>query len=242
MTLSPARLTGPLLTFERRAMVCDFHTHSCLSDGELTPMELVRRALVKGYKAIAVTDHVGVGSLSRVIRELAEDCALVRQHWNIAAIPGVELTHVPAHAIAETARNAKEMGAWLVVVHGETLVEPVEKGTNLAALSSPHVDILAHPGLLTLEEAQLAASNRIFVELSARKGHCLANGHVVRVALQAGTRLLLNSDAHGDDDLLTPSFALAIAAGAGLDETNMKTVLDDNPQQLLTRIPALSPR
>lgn len=223
-------------------MVYDFHTHSCLSDGELTPVELARRALVEGYKAIAITDHVGTGSLSRVIRELAEDCALVRRHWDIAAIPGIELTHVPAQAIAETARNAKELGAWLVVVHGETLVEPVEKGTNLAAVSSPHVDILAHPGLLTLEEALLAARKGIFIELSARKGHCLANGHVVRVALKARAKLLLNSDAHDDADLLTSPFAVAIATGAGLDEADIKTVLNDNPQQLLARMPALSPK
>lgn len=219
-------------------MVYDFHTHSCLSDGSLTPVELARRALVKGYKAIAITDHVGAGSLGRVIRELAEDCALVQRHWNIIALPGVELTHVPAQAIAETAKDAKEMGAWLVVVHGETLVEPVEKGTNLAAASSPHVDILAHPGLLTLEEAQLAANNGVFIEITARKGHCLTNGHTARIALQARARLLVNSDAHDDGDLLTSSFAMAIVRGAGLDEPHIKTVLDDNPQQLLARMPA----
>jgi predicted metal-dependent phosphoesterase TrpH len=41
----------------------DFHTHTFLSDGVLSPIELIRRALVRGYKAIGVTDHVGVGNL-----------------------------------------------------------------------------------------------------------------------------------------------------------------------------------
>lgn len=221
-------------------MVYDFHTHSCLSDGALTPIELARRALVKGYKAIAITDHVGVGSLDRVIREVVEDCALVRRHWNIAALPGVELTHIPAQAIAEIAKTAKEMGAWLVVVHGETLVEPVEKGTNLAAVSCPHVDILAHPGLLTLEEAQLAASSGVFIEITARKGHCLTNGYVVQLALRARAKLLLSSDAHDDDDLLTSEFAVSVVRGAGLDESDVKAVLKDSPQQLLARMPALA--
>ncbi|MBI4294689.1 MAG: histidinol phosphate phosphatase domain-containing protein [Chloroflexi bacterium] len=221
-------------------MISDFHTHSCLSDGQLSPVELARRALVNGYKAIAITDHTGIGSLGRVLREVAEDCALVRRHWNIAALPGVELTHVPAQAIAETAKKAKEMGAWLVLVHGETVVEPVEKGTNLAAASSHHVDILAHPGLLTPEEARLAANNRIFIELTARKGHCLTNGHVVRIAQQAQARLLLNSDAHDSDDLLTSELALAIARGAGLEDPAIKNVLDDNPQLLLARMPAIA--
>ena len=39
----------------------DFHTHTFLSDGVLSPMELIRRAHVRGYRAMAVTDHVGLG-------------------------------------------------------------------------------------------------------------------------------------------------------------------------------------
>jgi len=156
-------------------MVYDFHTHTTLSDDELLPIELIRRALVNNYGVIALTDHAATGEKNRIIQETTEACALARSHWNILAIPGIELTHVPADAIAEAAKKAKELGAWIVMVHGETIVEPVEKGTNLAALHSPHVDILAHPGLLSLEEAQLAATNGIFLEISARKDHCLTN-------------------------------------------------------------------
>ena len=50
-------------------MIYDFHTHTFLSDGTLSPLELIRRAKTKGYQAIALTDHVGLGSLERVIRE-----------------------------------------------------------------------------------------------------------------------------------------------------------------------------
>jgi histidinol phosphatase-like PHP family hydrolase len=129
-------------------MLYDLHTHTSISDGVLSPLELVRRALVNGYNAIAITDHVGIGYLKRLITEITADCALAQNHWNITAIPGVELTHLPATAIAEAAKKAKELGAKLVVVHGQTVAEPVEPGTNLAALKSPHVDILAHPGML----------------------------------------------------------------------------------------------
>ena len=88
------------------------------------------------------------------------------------------------------AQKAKQLGAWIVVVHGETIVEPVEKGTNLAALNSPDVDILAHPGMLSPEEARLAAANHIFLEISARKGHSLTNGHVAKLGLKAGAKML----------------------------------------------------
>ncbi len=219
-------------------MVYDFHTHTSLSDGALSPMELIRHAVVNNYQAIALTDHASLGELSRIIPEIAEICTLARSHWNILAIPGIELTHVPPQAISETAKRAKELGACIVVVHGETIIESVEEGTNLAALHSPHVDILAHPGLLSLEEAKLAAANDIFLEISARKGHCLTNGHIACLAQQVGAKLLLNSDAHGERDLLTPSLADAIIHGAGLDDTACHRLLTINPQALIKSLPS----
>lgn len=217
-------------------MLCDFHTHTIHSDGVLSPVELVRRAVVNGYAAIGLTDHVASGYLSRLIGEIRADCALVTAYWKVEAFPGVELTHVPADAIAEVARKAKEQGAVLVVVHGETISEPVEPGTDLAAVSCPYVDVLAHPGLLTLEEARLAAANDVILELSARKGHCLTNGHVAKMARLANARLIVDSDAHSEDDLLTPELAQKIAAGAGLEPGEIKQVLNQNPRRLLERL------
>jgi histidinol phosphatase-like PHP family hydrolase len=217
-------------------MVYDFHTHSSLSDGALSPLELIRRAAQNGYRAIAITDHAGTGYLERVITEVAKDCALAQAHWDIIPIPGVELTHLPAAAIAEVAKQAKELGARLVVVHGETITEPVEPGTNLAALNSSHVDILAHPGLISLKEAEAAAANGIFIELTARKGHSLCNGHIAKIARLTKAKLLLNSDAHDEEQLLTPALAQAIAKGAALDEREINLVLQANPHALLRKL------
>jgi putative hydrolase len=217
-------------------MVHDFHTHTSLSDGDLSPMEMIRRGIVNGYSAIALTDHAAAGDMQRIIPEIIQACAMARHYWKILAIPGIELTHVPAQAIAATAKKAKELGAWIVVVHGETVMEPVEKGTNLAALKSPHVDVLAHPGFLTEEEAKLAAEKGIFLEISARKGHSLTNGHVVKLAQNAGARMLVDSDAHTDGDLLTDAFASAVIGGTGLDNSTRQEILTANPEMLVKKL------
>lgn len=217
-------------------MFYDFHTHTFHSDGVLSPIELIHRALVKGYSAIGITDHVAFGSLDRIIKEISKDCALARDYWDILAIPGVELTHLPPQSISDIARKAKESGAWLVVVHGETSAEPVPKGTNLAALQSACVDILAHPGLITPEEATLAAKNNIFIELSARSGHSAANAHIVTVSQKAKARLLLNSDAHDENDLLTPALAETILNQAGLSNNQYQQILKTNPLLLMEKI------
>ena len=217
-------------------MVFDFHTHSFFSDGVLSPIELIRRAYVAGYSAIGVTDHASMSNLETIIRDVVKDCQLAEKYWKIKAIAGVEITHVPADYIDECARYAKQLGAHLVVVHGETIVEPVEPGTNRAALLSLHVDILAHPGFLTLDEASLAAKNNIYLEISARKGHSLTNAHVVNMALIAGAKMLVNSDGHEPDDLLSADFSRKIALGAGVPEEDLDAVLRANPHTLLQKL------
>ena len=214
----------------------DFHTHTFLSDGVLSPIELIRRAYVRGYRAMAVTDHVGLGNVEFVLKTLIIDCAQATKRWDILVLPGVEITHVPKDDIDLVARTAKEMGAKLVAVHGETPVEPVEPGTNEAALRSDYVDVLAHPGLITYEEARLAAEKGIYLEVSARKGHSLTNGHVVKTAREAGAITVLDSDAHEPDDLLTPDIRHNVAKGAGLNDDEIHALLETNPQKLLAKL------
>jgi len=217
-------------------MLYDFHSHTFHSDGVLSPIELIRRASVKGYSAIGITDHIGVGSLARVIKEVSEDCEVARSHWNILAVPGVELTHLPPQAIDEIASRAKALGARIVIVHGETPVEPVEEGTNLAAVKSRHVDILAHPGHLTAKEAELAAKNGVFIEITSRRGHCAGNIEVAKAATKAGALMLLDSDAHDEDDILTEKKAREVLGQAGISSRKFKQILKDNPLKLLQKL------
>jgi histidinol phosphatase-like PHP family hydrolase len=217
-------------------MLFDFHTHTLFTDGVLLPIELIRRAAVNGYTAIGITDHASASNLEHVIPALVRECELAAAHWEIQTVPGVELTHLPPAAIPELAEAARRLGAKLVVVHGETPVEPVAEGTNLAAVQCKDVDILAHPGLLDDDIAAVAARTGVFLEISAHGGHCFGNGRVALAAQRAGARLLLNSDAHRPNEVLTAEFARRVALGAGLPAGELETVLVANPQLLLSRL------
>ena len=221
-----------------RARRCDFHTHTTMSDGELLPMELIRRAAHADHAAIAITDHVSFSNIDEVVKSVARDCGKA-DAWGIEAIPGVELTHVPVRYIDAAVREARNAGAELVVVHGETPVEPVERGTNHAAVSNPEVDILAHPGMLSLDDAELARENGIYLEVTCRRGHSLANGHVVMIARQAKAKMLVNTDAHSPDDLSTMVFATAVARGAGMTPEEARESLVSSPEALLRSLKRL---
>jgi len=212
----------------------DLHTHSLLSDGLLLPTELIRRAYMRGYKAIAITDHIDISNMEFVIPKLIKVCERLSSAEEIEVIPGGELTHIPPGHIPELVKEARRLGARLVLVHGETLVEPVPEGTNAAAIEAG-VDILAHPGLITLEEAKKAARKGVCLELTTRRGHCLTNGHVARIAREAGASLVLNTDSHAPEDLVTPEQAKKIARGAGLSEEEILK-LTENARELVERV------
>jgi len=216
----------------------DFHTHTFLSDGVLSPIELVRRAHVIGYRVMAITDHVGPGNMEPILSVLIKDCRAASERWDIRALPGVEITHCPKEDIDALAREARALGAKVVNVHGETVSEPVEPGTNRAAVSSTHVNILAHPGLIVPEDAATAARNGVFLEVSARRSHAYANGHVVKMARDAGALTVLDSDAHAPGDLLTREFALKVAQGAGLSLEQAEDLLESGPRKLLAALEA----
>ncbi len=223
---------------EPEAMVLDFHTHTFLSDGVLVPMELIQRAIANGYEAIGLTDHVSVGNVGSVLPMLIAECRLAEEHWEVRAIPGVELTHLPPAAIAEVAAEARRLGAELIIVHGETPVEPVPPGTNLAALRSAEVDILAHPGPIDVELAGLAARNGIFLEISAHRGHSYANGAVVSAGRQAGASFLIDSDAHVPSEILTSDWQRRVGVCAGLSEQEAELAVGENARRLLKKIDA----
>ncbi len=216
----------------------DLHTHTFFSDGDLAPSELVRRCVVRGYAAIAIADHVDGSNLEETLERMYRFLREQGQDFPLTIIPSMELTHLPPARIAPLARRAKELGAGLVVVHGETIVEPVAPGTNRAAVECPDVDVLAHPGLITLEEAQIAARTGVHLEISGRRGHSLTNGLVARTAHQAGALLVVDNDGHSPEDLMDQRMAQLVARGAGLDEAGVEAATVTNPRRLVEKAQA----
>ena len=62
----------------------DLHVHTTASDGTCSPKEVVKLAKEKGLKAIAITDHDGVGGY----RESAE----IGKELGVEVVPGIEIS------------------------------------------------------------------------------------------------------------------------------------------------------
>ncbi|WP_456472724.1 histidinol phosphate phosphatase domain-containing protein [Methanocaldococcus sp.] len=216
----------------------DFHTHTVYSDGELIPSELIRRAKVLGHKVIAITDHADYTNYKDLINKalIAKE---LEKYIDIKIIAGIEITHVPPKIIGKLAKKAKNYGAEIVLVHGETIVEPVEEKTNYFASLSEDVDILAHPGIVDRETAENLKENNIFLEITSRRGHSLTNGHTLKIAREFNIPFLVNTDTHSPDDLIDTEFAKKICYGCGMSEKEKDLALRDYPKELLKKLGVL---
>jgi len=239
----------------------DFHMHTVFSDGGMIPAGLMQRAIVRGCLGLAITDHVDSSNLEwafenllRFVEELGRewqpdivpgadvttaplstlDSEARVKDWHLPLIPGVELTSVPPRKIAALAEKARSLGAKWIVVHGETIMEPVAPGTNRAAIEAG-VDLLSHPGLITPEEAVRAAELGVHLEITTHKGHGMANGWVAQRARESGAKLLLNTDCHVSADILDAKQRRAIAFGAGLTAEEVDRIWE-NGRRIIARI------
>jgi histidinol phosphatase-like PHP family hydrolase len=94
------------------------------------------------------------------------------------------------------------------------------------------VDIISHPGYITEAEARRAAERGVCLEITSRHGHSLTNGHVARIGLQSGARLVINTDSHAPGDLITRERAFQVLVGAGLRQEEAETVMQNNEDLL----------
>jgi histidinol phosphatase-like PHP family hydrolase len=193
----------------------NLHCHSLLSDGSLLPSEIAVRYAALGYKAIAITDHVDYSNIETVSGAILKFC----RHWpaksNISVLPGLELTHIPLKHFKPLVSFARRRGIKIIVGHGQTPAEPVEPGTNRAALEAG-VDILAHPGRISPEDIMLAAQKNIFLEITSRHSHAESNAYVAGQARKLKAPLMLNLDSHQPEDIISPQELMKVGLDAGL--------------------------
>jgi len=212
----------------------DLHTHTIFSDGNMNPAEHIRRAQVVGYTTIAITDHADLSNIDIIVPAIRRFADENNKCNDMKVICGVELTHLLPETIAECVNKARDLGADIVNVHGETIVEPVLPGTNMAAIDAG-VDILCHPGLITEDEVMAAAEKGILLELTTRKGHSLTNGHVLNLAKKLGAKLVLDNDAHSHVDMVPEEMARKILLGCGVPEKDIYSIFK-NSEDLVKRI------
>jgi DNA polymerase (family X) len=212
----------------------DLHSHTTLSDGRNSLDEMAEAGRARGYAYMAITDHsashgfgdhVTAERLWERIEEVAE--------WNkgkrgFRLLAGSEV-NIGLDGSLDYPDDLVEALDWVVAsVHTSFSISGKEMTARvLAAIDNPQVDCIGHlTGRLIGRREPYDIDVEAVVEAAARTGTMLEiNGnpnrrdlseHHARMAVDAGAKIVLNTDAHGIDTLDNMAYAVATARRAWL--------------------------
>ncbi|GAB6879015.1 DNA polymerase/3'-5' exonuclease PolX [Halorubrum gandharaense] len=193
----------------------DLHTHTDWSDGSFTIAEMVAAAADRGYDYHVVTDHAaGPGIFGNTgldeadIAEQAEAVAAVAEEAPIGVLHGIEANIDAEGAITTDDETLADLDLVVASPHS-ALDQNADAATErlVRAVEHPEVDVLGHPTGRIINSRQgvapdfervaaAAADADTAIEVNANPARLDANGDAVRMALDAGATIAVNTDAH----------------------------------------------
>jgi DNA polymerase (family 10) len=224
----------------------DLHSHTTLSDARNTLDEMADAARERGYAYLAITDHsASHGFGDHVTAErLWERIEEVRE-WNKGSgqrgfrlLSGSEI-NIGLDGALDYPDDLVEALDWVVAsVHTSFNVSEKQMTERvLTAIENPNVDCIGHlTGRLIGRREPYGVDVEAIAEAAARTGTMIEiNGNPnrrdlsdvhARLAVEAGVKIVLNTDAHGVDTLDNMAYAIATARRAWLgaeDVANTRT-------------------
>ncbi|WP_404458893.1 DNA polymerase/3'-5' exonuclease PolX [Sutcliffiella horikoshii] len=217
----------------------DLHMHSTYSDGAYTIEEMIEANRAKGYKYMAITDHsqylkVANGLTPERLRQQKEEIKKLNEKYDdITILSGVEMDILPDGSLDYDDELMEEMDIVIASIHSsfsqkrEVIMDRLRK-----ALENNHVDIIAHPTgrLIGRREGydvdvemliQLAKETDTALELNANPNRLDLASHYVRLAQDAGVKLVINTDAHSIDMLDHMEVGVAAARKGWIKKDNV---------------------
>jgi putative hydrolase len=223
----------------RAALRGDCHTHSDWSDGGSPPEEMAEAARGLGHEWIALTDHsprltVANGlSAERLEKQLGLIGRLNAELAPLRILSGIEVDILDDGSLDQTDDLLGRLDVVVASVHSR-LRMPAGPMTDrmVAAVSSPHVDVLGHctGRLLTgrggrgrpesaFDPEQVFAACRdhgVAVEINCRPERRDPPGRLLRQAMEMGCLFTIDSDAHAPGQLEWLEYGCARAEGLGI--------------------------
>lgn len=215
---------------EESDIISDLHVHTVWSDGTLSVLEMARAARERGLRGIVITDHsVSLGianglSIERIRQQSAEikaaDAALGP---DFRVLHGTEM-EIRADGTLDYPDEVLEELDFVIASLHTALGQPREQVTQrmLNALNNPHVDMIGHPtGRLLPDRAgadldmdaviSAASATGTILEINANPARLDLRDIHVRLALEQGVKLAINTDAHRANEYSLLEYGVATA-------------------------------
>jgi DNA polymerase (family 10) len=228
----------------------DLHMHTTATDGEDTLSEMVRAAMSRGLRYIAITDHG-----QRVTMARGLDKRRLLKQWDeidrlnetlaedgrppIVVLKGIEVDMLEKGGL-DLPDDVLEKADWVVASLHYGQNQPRERITEriIEAIENPHVCVIGHPTGRLLNrrppydvdmEAVIDAAARTgtFLEINANPWRLDLDDHHAAAAKKAGVKIVISTDAHSTRGFDVMRCGVLQARRAGLeagDVVNTRTL------------------
>jgi putative hydrolase len=225
----------------------DCHVHSDWSDGGSPIREMAEAARGLGHEYMVLTDHsprlkVANGlSAERLERQLGEVAELNPELAPFRILTGIEVDILPDGALDQDPELLARLDLVVGSVHSELqMAEGPMTRRLVAALANPQLDVLGHmtgrmvagnrkrPPSTLDAEIVFAAALRFdkAIEINARPERLDPPKRILRLAVEAGCRFAIDSDAHAPGQLAWLPYACDRAAACGVGEGSVLNAMD----------------
>jgi DNA polymerase (family 10) len=199
----------------------DLHMHTTETDGKDDLETMIRAARDAGLDYIAITDHSQALAMAngldetRALAHAARIRELGQRIDGIEVLAGIECDILPDGRLDLAADCLAALDLVIASVHSAQRQEEAEMTDRLLrAIEHPWVDIVAHPtGRLLLRRepsklnldtvARAAAARGVALEINSLPDRLDLSDVNARLACERGVKLVISSDAHSRQALLT---------------------------------------
>jgi putative hydrolase len=206
----------------RRALRGDCHAHTEASDGGASIREMAEAAVELGHEYLVITDHsprltVANGlSTERLLAQLDEIERLNAEMAPFRILTGIEVDINEDGTLDQEPDILSRLDLVVGSVHSELRAEERRMTVRMVtALANPHLDILGHctgrmktgrrarPPSAFDPEIVFAAAARFdkAIEINSRPERLDPPKRLLRLAIEAGCRVSIDSDAHAPGQL-----------------------------------------
>jgi len=208
----------------------DMHVHTNASDGDCDISELARAAKDIGYKYICITDHSPSSAIAnglsakRLALQINQIRRLNEKLKGLTVLAGTEVDILADGSLDFDDKLLAELDFVIAAIHSG-LAGAREKVTTrtLKAMDNPCVNCIAHPTgrLIGQREAMdidipavinHAAQTHTALEVNANPWRLDLKDTHCRMAVEAGVKLVIGTDAHSVAGLALMDFGVATAA------------------------------
>jgi putative hydrolase len=224
----------------RAALRGDLHAHTEWSDGGSSIREMAEAAIELGHEYLVISDHspglVVANGLSpeRLGRQLDQVAALNAELAPFRILTGIEVDILEDGTLDQSDEQLERLDVVVASVHSRLRAPASELTPRMvAAIASPNMDVLGHctgrmrtrkrnrPPSEFDAEIVFAACARFdkAVEINSRPERLDPPKRLLRLAIEAGCKVAIDSDAHapGQLDWLANGCERAAATGVSIE-------------------------